>query len=155
MLGLSELSNVQHPPRRLLLCHRHLKMLLLKQQAQAVNDRDFSEWMSSSSCQALGQWHGKGKHVPTVWSHHRRQGRDHWDQQSDPTATDDRREDAFTPTGRWGGRTHTGPGAGQDRRSQEIAGRNQSGGTSSPEQSDRSSMPSVRGDGRSGQDPQV
>ena len=49
--------------------------------------------------------------------------------------------------------THrTGPSAGRDRRSLEIAGGSPSGSTGSPEQSDRSSMPSGRGDGRNGQD---
>ena len=47
-----------------------------------------------------------------------------------------------------------GPGARRDRRSQEAAGGSPFVSTNSPEQSDRSSMPSVRGDGRSGQDQQ-
>ena len=52
------------------------------------------EGMSSPFGQTLGQWHGKGKHVPTVWRNCQRQRRDHWDQQGDPTATDARLEDA-------------------------------------------------------------
>ena len=59
----------------------------------ARQQQDSSEGVSSSSGQALGHWHGKGKHLPTVGSHHQRQWRDHWDQQGDPTATDDRRDD--------------------------------------------------------------
>ena len=113
--------------------------------------QDSSEGMPSPFGQALGQWHGKGKHVPTVWSHYQRQGREHWDQQGDPTATNDRREDAsLQPDG--GGTHRTGPGAGRDRRSEEIAGGSPFGSTTSPERSDRSSTPSGRGDGRNGQD---
>ena len=37
--------------------------------------QDSSERMPSPSGQGLGQWHGKGKHVPTVWGHYQRQGR--------------------------------------------------------------------------------
>ena len=68
------IQRVQRPPRRLRQVSR--------------------EGMSSPCGQALGQLHGKGKHVPTVWSHHQRQGRGHWDQQVDSTATDDRRDTA-------------------------------------------------------------
>ena len=52
--------------------------------------------------------------------------------------------------------THrTGPSAGRDRQSEEIAGGSPSRSTTSPEQSDRSSMPSGRGDGRNRQDQKV
>ena len=105
--------------------------------------QDSSGGMSSPSCQALDQWHVKGNHVPTVWSHHRRQGRHHWDQQGDPTAIDDRREYGSLQSD--SGRTRrTGPGARRDRRSQEITG----GGTGSPEKRDRSSMPGRTGQGQ-------
>ena len=53
---------------------------------------DPAERMSSPFGQALGRWHGKGERVPTLWSHHQRQWRDHRDQQVDPTAADDRRD---------------------------------------------------------------
>ena len=94
-------------------------MLLLKQQTKAVNDR-----VEAKGCRR--QWHGKGNHAPTVWSHHQRQRRDHWEQQVDSTATDDGRDTAsLQPEGGW---THgVGPGAGRDRRSQTIAGGSLSG----------------------------
>ena len=91
--------------------------------------------------QTLRKWHGKGKYESAVWSHHQRQGRDHWDHQRHTTATDDRREYAsLSPD--VGGTHRTGSGAGRGRRSQEIAGGSPCEGTSSPEQSDRSSIPS-------------
>ena len=53
VLGFARIiQRVQHPPPRLLQFPRHLKMLLLKQQTQAVNDRNSSEGMSSPSGQA-------------------------------------------------------------------------------------------------------
>ena len=69
-------------------------MLLLKQQAQAVNDRIPAKGCRHQLVKPLGQWHGKGKHVPTLLSHQQRQRRDHKDQQSDPKASDDRRDGA-------------------------------------------------------------
>ena len=58
-----------------------------------------------------------------------RQGRDHWNQQVDPKEIGDRRGEAlFQLTGGY-------------RRSEEIAGGSPFGTTSSPEQSDRSSIP--------------
>ena len=96
--------------------------------------------MSPPPCQTLGKWHGKGKYVSAVWSHHQRQGLDHWNQQVDPKEIGDRREEAsFQPDG--GGTHRTGPGAGRGRRSQQIAGGSLFGSTSSQEQSDRSSIP--------------
>ena len=64
--------------------------------------------MPSPSGQTLGRWHGQGGHVPTVWSHHQRHGRDHWDQQGDPTVSDDHRDDTSL---HWkvGGRTQLHP----------------------------------------------
>ena len=100
--------------------------------------QDSSEKMSSPSCQVVGQWHKKGKHVePSSATRARSLG------------TDDRRDFASLQSD--GGVTHrTGPSAGRDRQSQEIAGGSPSGSSSSPEQSDRSSMPSGKGDGRNG-----
>ena len=96
--------------------------------------------------QALGKWHGKGKYVSAVRGHQQRQGRDHWNQQVDPEEIGDRRGEAsFQPD--VGGTHRTGSGAGRGRRSQEIAGGSPCEGTSSPEQSDRSSIPSGTGDG--------
>ena len=94
VLGLPRIiQRVQHPPRRLLLCTEPQDAAI-----EAANPgrqrQDSREGMPSPSGQALGQWHGKGNHVPPLWSHYQRQGRDHWDQLGDPTATDDRREDA-------------------------------------------------------------
>ena len=116
---------------------QHFKMLLLKQQIQAVIDRIPGERMPPLFDQALGQWHGKGNHVPTVWSHHQRQGRDHGDQQVDSTDTV-----SLQPGG---GRVHrVGSSAGRDRCGQTIAGGSPCGSTGSPAQSGRSSMPSGR-----------
>ena len=81
------ISRVQHPPRR------HPKMLLLKQhQTQAVHDKIPAKGCRHLLVKTLGQRHGQGNHVPTVWSHHQRQRRDYRDQQVDPTATDDHRD---------------------------------------------------------------
>ena len=51
--------------------------------------QDTSKGMSTPPGQALGKWHGKGKCVSAVRGHHQRQGRNHWNQQGDPKATDD------------------------------------------------------------------
>ena len=91
--------------------------------------------VEAGTCQELGKWHGKGKYVSAVWSHNQRQEEDHWNQQVNPKEIGDRREEAsFQRDG--GGRHRTGIGAG------EIAGGSPFGSTSSPEQSDRSSIPS-------------
>ena len=93
VLGLPALSNVystHHADSSCATAPQHAVVEAANPCRQRLNS---SEGMPSPSGQALGQWHGTGKHVPTVWSHHQRQGRDHWDQQGDPTATDDRRDD--------------------------------------------------------------
>ena len=113
VLGLPELSSVYST-------HHDSSCPTTPQDAavEAANSgrqrQDSSEGMSSPSGQALGQWHRKGKHMPTVWSHHLRQGRDYWDQHGDTAATDDRRDYAALQSD--GGRTHrTGLSAGRDR----------------------------------------
>ena len=118
--------------------------------AEAANPsserQDPSEGLSTPPGQALGKWHGKGKYVSAVRVHQQRQGRDHWNQQVDPEETGDRRGEAsFQPDG--GGMHRAASGAGRSRRSQETAGGSSCGGTSIPEQSDRSSIPSGTGDG--------
>ena len=102
--------------------------------------QDPSERMSSPFGQDLGQRHGEGNHVPTVWSHHQRQGRDYKDQEVDPTATDDHRDTvSLQPECGW---AHgVGPIARRDRRSQTIAGGSPRGSTSRSSQSGRISMP--------------
>ena len=128
------ISRVQHPPRR------HPKMLLLKQhQTQAVHDKIPAKGCHHLLVKTLGQRHGKGNHVPTVWSHHQRQRRDYRDQEVDPTATDDHRDTvSLQPECGW---AHgVGPIAGRDRRGQTIAGGSPRGSTSSSGQSGRISM---------------
>ena len=66
--------------------------------------QDPSEGTSPPPGQALGKWHGKGKYVSAVWSHHQRQGRDHLNQQVDPDETGDRRGEASFQAD--GGGTH-------------------------------------------------
>ena len=130
VLGMSELSNVYTttPP-----VPQNLKTLLLKQQAQAVNDRIPAKGCRHLLVKPLGKWHGKGKHVSAVRGHHQRQGRDHWNQQVGPEETGERRGQAsFQPDG--GGTHRTGSGAGRGRRSQAIAGGSSCGGANSPEQ---------------------
>ena len=63
VLGMSELSNVYTttPP-----VPQNLKTLLLKQQAQAVNDRIPAKGCRHLLVKPLGKWHGKGKHVSAV-----------------------------------------------------------------------------------------
>ena len=108
--------------------------------------QDPSEGMSSPVGQTPSEWHGKGKYVPAVWSHHQRQGRNHGNQQVYTAVTGVQRGEATSqPEG--GGTHRTGSGARRGRRSQEVAGRSPFGGTRSPEQSDRSSIPSGTGDG--------
>ena len=119
-------KRAQYPPRRLLRCHR-ISMTGSWQ-------RDVAACWSDP-----GLRHGKGKYVPAVWSHHKRQGRDHGNQQVHTAEIGVQRGEATFGTHR------TGSGGG--RRSQEVAGRGPLGGTSSPEQSGRSSIPSGTGDG--------
>ena len=152
VLGLPELSNVYSTHHGDSSCATEPQDAAIEAANQGRQRQDSREGMPSPSGQALGQWHGKGNHVPPLWSHYQRQERDHWDQLGDPTATDDRREDASLQPDTVGWTHRTGPGARRDRRSREIAGRSPFGSTNSLEQSDRSSMPSGRGDGRNGQD---
>ena len=140
-VGMSELSNVYSS-------HHHDPSGATESQdaaAEAADPssqrQDTSEGMSTPPGQAVGKWHGKGKYVSAVWSNHQRQGRDHWNQQVDPKEIGDRRDQTVE------GPHRTGTGAGRDRRSQEIAGGSSCGGTSSPAQSDRSSIPSGTSDG--------
>ena len=144
--GARIIQRARLPPRQPLLCHR-----ISRRRPEAADPssqrQDSSELMSTLPGQALGKWHAKGKYVPGVWSHHQRQGRNHGNQQGDPEETGDRRGEAtFQPDG--GGTHRTGSGARRGRRTQEVAGRGPFGGTSSPEQSDRSSIPSGTCDGR-------
>ena len=84
--------------------------------------------------------------MSAVRGHHQRQGRDHRNQQVDPEETGDLRGEASSqPDG--GGKHRAGSGAGRGRRRQEIAGGSPCGGTSRPEQSERSSIPSGTSDG--------
>ena len=55
--------------------------------------QDPSEGMSPS-WSSLGQMAREVKYVSAVWSHHQRQGRDHWGQQVGPEETGDRRGEA-------------------------------------------------------------
>ena len=113
--------------------------------------QDTSEGVSTPPGQALGKWHGKGKYVPAVRDRHQRQGRDHWNQQVGPEETGDRRGEAsFQLDG--GGTYRAGSGAGRGRRSQEVVGRDPCGSPSSPEQSDRSSIPARTSNGGDGTD---
>ena len=116
---------------------KNLKTLVLKQQTQAVEDS-----IRAKGCRHLlvKPWpNGTAKYVSAVRCQLQRQGRDHWNQQVDPKETGDRRGEAsFQPDG-----------GGRRRRSQEIAGGSPYGGTISPEQSDRSSIPSGTNYGRS------
>ena len=112
--------------------------------------QDPGERMSSPPGQDLGQRHGKGNHVPTVWSHHQRQRRDYRDQQVDPTATDDHR-DTVSLQPKCGWAHGVGPIAGRDRRGQTIAGGSPRGSTSRSGQSGRISMPVGRTCGRNRQ----
>ena len=126
---------------------QNLKTLLTEAANPSSQRQDPSEGMSPPPGQVLGTWHGKGKYVSAVWGHHQQQGRGHWHQQVDPKEIGDRREEAsLQPDG--GGTHRTGRGAGRGRRSQEIDGGSPFGSPSSPEQSDRSSIPSGTGDGR-------
>ena len=79
--------------------------------------------------------------MSAVRVHQQRQGRDHWNQQVDPEETGDRRGDASFQL------EEGSSGAGRSRRSQETAGGSSCGGTSIPEQSDRSRIPSGTSDG--------
>ena len=90
---------------------QNLKTLLLKQQTQAVNDRIPATGMSAPPGQALGKWHRKGKYVSAVRGHHKRQGRDHWNQQIGPEETGDRRGEASFQLD--GGGTHGAAGRGR------------------------------------------
>ena len=94
VLGLPELSNVNSTHHDDSACATALQGAVVEARNPGRQRQDSSEGMSSPSGQALDQWRGKGNHVPTVWSHHQRQGRDHWDQLVDSTATDDRRDTA-------------------------------------------------------------
>ena len=123
--------------------------------AEAANPssqrQDPGEGMSTPPGQPLSKWHGKGKYVPAVWSHHQRQGQNHGNQQVHTAELGVQRGEAsFQPDG--GGTRGAGSGAGRGRRSQEVAGRGPCGGTSSPEESDRSSIPGETGNGGDGTD---
>ena len=84
--------------------------------------QDPGEGMSSPVGQTPGERYGKGKHVPAVWSHHQRQGRNHGNQQVHAAEIGVQRGEApFQPEG--GGTHRTGSGAGRGRRIQEVAGR--------------------------------
>ena len=101
-LGLSELSHVSSINHDDSSCATASQDVAMEKASQGRQREDSGERMSSPFGQALGQWHGKGKHAPTVWSHHQRQGRDYRDQQVDPTATDDRRDTvSLTPECGW------------------------------------------------------
>ena len=140
VLGLPELSNAHSTHNGDSSCATEPQDPAVEAAKPGRQRQDSSEGVPSPSGQALEQWHGKGKHVSAVRCHYQRQGRDHWDQQGDPKATDDRREDAsLQPNG--GGTHRSGPGTGRDRRSQEIAGGSPFGSTSGPEQSDRKACP--------------
>ena len=106
---------------------QNLKTLLLKQQAQAVNDRILAKGCRHLLWSSLGQMARERKHVPAVWSHHQRQGRNHGNQQVHTAEIDVQRGEApFQPEG--GGTHRTGPGTGRGRRSQEVVGRGPCGG---------------------------
>ena len=104
VLGMSEVSNVHSS-------HHHDPSGTTESQKAAAEAadpssqrQDTSEGMSTPPGQALGNGHGKGKHVSAVQDHHQRQGRDRWNQQVDPEETGDRRGEAsFQPDG---GGTH-------------------------------------------------
>ena len=134
---MSELSEVHSSHHDDLSVPKNLKTLVLKQQTQAVEDS-----IRAKGCRHLlvKPWpNGTAKYVSAVRCQLQRQGRDHWNQQVDPKETGDRRGEAsFQPDG-----------GGRRRRSQEIAGGSPYGGTISPEQSDRSSIPSGTNYGRS------
>ena len=131
VLWMSELSNVYSS-------HHHDPSGTTESQdaaAEAADPssqrQDTSEGMSTPPGQALGKWHGKGKYVSAMRSHHQRQERDHGNQQVDPEEIGDRRGEASFQLD--GGGTHrTGLGAGRDRRSQEVAGRGPCGGPKQP-----------------------
>ena len=128
VLGLPKIiQRVQHPPRRLLRCHRI--------STTGSRRRDGAACWSDP-----GRMARERKYVPAVWSHHQRQGRNHGNQQVHTAEIGVQRGD--------GGTHRAGPGARRrGRRSQEVVGRGPFGGTSSPEQSDRSSIPSGTGYG--------
>ena len=90
VLGTSELSNVYSS-------HHHEPSGTTESQdaaAEAADKncqrQDTSKGMSTPPGQALGKWHGKGEYVSAVRGHHKRQGRDHWNQLIN-----------IIPTGRW------------------------------------------------------
>ena len=113
--------------------------------------QDTSKGMPTPPSRALGKWHGKVKYVSAVRDHHQRPGRDHMNQQIGPEETGERRGE--TAPQQDGGGTHgAGSGAGRCRRSQEVAGRGPCGGSSSPEQSNRSSIPGETSSGGDGTD---
>ena len=121
------------PTTMLLWCHRI--------STTGSRQRDVAACWSS-----LGRMTRERKYVPAVWSHHQRQGRNHRNQQVHTAEIGVQRGEApFQPEG--GGTHRTGSGAGRGRRSQEVAGRGPFGSTSSPEQSNRSSIPSGTGHG--------
>ena len=77
--GLPELSNVYSTHHDDSSCATTPQDAAVEAANPGRQRQDSGEGMSSPSGQALGQWHMKGKHVPTVWDNHQRQGRDHWD----------------------------------------------------------------------------
>ena len=87
VLGLPEIPNVYSTHHGDSSCATEPQDAAVEAANPGCQRQDSSEGMPSPSGQALGQWHVKGKHVPTVWGNYQRQGRDHWDQQGDPTAT--------------------------------------------------------------------
>ena len=93
-MGLPELSNVCSTHHGDPSCATERQDAAVGAANPACQRQDSSEGRPTPSGQALGHWHGKGKHVPTVWSHYQQQGRDHWDQQIGPEEIGERRGDA-------------------------------------------------------------
>ena len=68
VLELPELSNVYNTHHDDSSCATTPEDATVEAANPGRKRQDFSEGMSSLSGQALGHWHRKGEHVPTVWS---------------------------------------------------------------------------------------
>ena len=72
VLGLPESSNVYSTHHADSSCATAPKDAVVEPANLGRQRLNSSEGMSSPSGPAIGHWHGTGKHVPTVWSHHQR-----------------------------------------------------------------------------------
>ena len=152
VLGVSELSNVYSS-------HHYDPSGTTESQdaaAEAADPscqrQDTSEGMSTPPGQALGKWHGKGKYVSTVRGHHQRQGRDHWNQQVGPEETGDRGEEKHHSIWTVEGCTKLDLVQDEVHEAKRLLEEGPCGSPSSPEQSNRSSIPCGTSNGGDGTD---